>query len=59
MCLTSNSKLKEKPRFLKKSEACASPQKHKFKNIEFCFIKVSHVPQFERVRSTTMFYNKK
>ena len=43
MSLNPNRKLKEKFRFLKKGEVCASPQKHKFKNIEFCFIRVRYV----------------
>ena len=55
MCLTSQQKLKEKLKFLKKDETCASPQKHKFKNIEFCFIRVRHVPQLEKVKIETMF----
>ena len=31
MCLNSKYKLKEKFRFLKESEACAQPEKNKFK----------------------------
>ena len=45
MCLTSKLKFKEKFRYIKKGEACVSLQNHKFKNIEFCFIRVRHVPQ--------------
>ena len=55
MCLTSKRKLKEKFRFLKDGKACASPKK--IQNIEFCFIRVRHVPQLERKRSDTIFYN--
>jgi hypothetical protein len=44
MCLTWNHKLKEKFWFINKGEECASLKKQKFKNIEFCFTKVTHVP---------------
>lgn len=47
MCLISKYKIKEKLRMLKKSEACASPSKHKFKNTEFCLISVRHVPPLQ------------
>ena len=38
---------KEKLRFLNKGEICASHRKYKFKNIEFCLIRVRHVPHLQ------------
>ena len=47
MCLTSKHKFMENFKYVKKGEACASPQNHKFKNTEFCFIRVRDVPQLD------------
>ena len=52
MCLISTYKFKVKFRYVKKGEACASPQNHKFKNIKFCFIRVRHVPQLDNENET-------
>ena len=57
MCLISKHKVKEKIKFLKKGETYVSPQKHKFKNIIICFIKVGHVAKLEKVRNDTIFCN--
>ena len=44
MCLISKYKLSKIFRYVKKVETYASPGKHKFKNIKFCLIKVTHMP---------------
>ena len=46
MCLTFKHEFEAKFTYVKKGEAYASPQKHKFKNLKFYLIKVRHVPHF-------------
>ena len=47
MLLTSKHELKENSDLSKNGETCALPQNHKYKNIEYCFIMVMHVPRLD------------